>query len=193
MKNKRVLIACRIFEEEIDHILNQEQDSLEVSVLWVDAGLHANLELLEKELASAIDRAKALEQGEVRVLFGRGCLPQIQDLTDGKGVDVSSVQNCLSAFLGEEGVRELEQNRTMLMTPTWVRAWPDNMRRISGWSEVDFRTNLGRYERILVLDSGINPLNDDEILEFFDLVQVPVEFEVLNLDHFRRTLHAILE
>ena len=38
-------------------------------------------------------------------------------------------------------------------------------------------STLGRYERILVLDAGIEPLTDEETLSFFDLVQVPVEIE----------------
>ena len=87
----------------------------------------------------------------------------------------------------------MEQNNTMLMTPTWVRVWPANMKRFFGWNEVDFRMNLGRYERILVLDSGVNSLTEDEVLEFFDLVQVPVEFMNLNLDHFDNMLNGLLE
>jgi hypothetical protein len=53
--------------------------------------------------------------------------------------------------------------------------------------------NLGRYERILVLDAGLATLSDEEILEFFDLVQVPVEVESLNLDHFHDILMNLLE
>ncbi len=90
-------------------------------------------------------------------------------------------------------MKELEQNHTMVMTPSWVRLWPESMKRLLGWTEVDFRINLGRYERILVLDPGLVPLTDEEILEFFDLVQVPVEVEPLSLDHFHRVLMQLLE
>lgn len=190
---KRVLIACNIFEEEIAFLLKKEQESLKVEIIWVDAGLHSNLAVLENELSSAINYAKNLDHTGIRVLFGQGCLPQIDFLCEEKGVSISSVKNCLSAFLGDEKVKELEKNNTMLMTPSWVRVWPENMKRISGWNEVDFRMNLGRYERILVLDAGINSLTDDDVLGFFDLVQVSVDFETISLNHFHDILHSLLE
>jgi len=62
-----------------------------------------------------------------------------------------------------------------------------------GWDEVDVRINLGRYQRILLLEPGLNPLNDEEILTFFDLVQVPIEVEPLELHHFRSTLTELLD
>jgi hypothetical protein len=37
--------------------------------------------------------------------------------------------------------------------------------------------NLGRYDRILLLDPGIDPLSDEEILMFFDLTRIPIEIE----------------
>ena len=92
----------------------------------------------------------------------------------------------------DDRASELENSNTMLMTPAWVRTWPDNMRRILGWNEVDFRMNLGRYDRILVLDSGIHPLSDEETLEFFELVQVPIELEAVNLGYFRTALRNVI-
>ena len=62
-----------------------------------------------------------------------------------------------------------------------------------GWNEVDVRINLGRYERILVLDAGIEPLTDEETLLFFDLVQVPVEIKKIDLSVFRDLLAKLLE
>jgi hypothetical protein len=79
----------------------------------------------------------------------------------------------------------------MIMTPGWVRAWPNIMAAL-GWDAVDVRINLGRYSRILLLEPGINPLNDEEILSFFDLTQVPIDIEPLELDHFEQTLTKLL-
>jgi hypothetical protein len=193
MKVDKILIACGIFKDEIKFLLERKRGLSDIEVIWLDAGLHSDLKLLESELSSAIDNAKTIGNGDVKILYGNGCLPQIKSIADSKGVHIIPTKNCLSAFLGEEKSIELEQNNTMLMTPSWVRVWPANMKRFFGWNEVDFRMNLGRYERILVLDSGVNSLTEDEILEFFDLVQVPVEFMNLNLDHFDNILNWLLE
>ena len=55
------------------------------------------------------------------------------------------------------------------------------------------RINLGRYERILVVDAGIEPLTDEETLSFFDLVQVPVETRKIDLAIFRELLSELLD
>lgn len=193
MKVDKVLIACGIFKDEINFLLERNRGLSDIKVIWLDAGLHSDLNLLENELLSAIDNAKSIGNADVKIFYGNGCLPTIKSIADSKGVHIIPTKNCLSAFLGEEKSIELEQNNTMLMTPTWVRVWPANMKRFFGWNEVDFRMNLGRYERILVLDSGVNSLTEDEVLEFFDLVQVPVEFMNLNLDHFDNMLNGLLE
>jgi len=192
MRKRRVLIACKIFEEEINHVLQTERENLDVQMVWLDAGLHADIAHLQRELASTIDRVKETGGDNVRVLYGQGCLPGIDSLAAEKEVPVASANNCLGAFIGDK-LKDLENNHTMVMTPSWVRVWPEAMKKFLGWSEVDFRMNLGRYERVLVLDAGLAPLSDEEILEFFDLVQVPVEVESLHLDHFHDMLMKLLE
>lgn len=193
MKKNRVLIACKIFEEEINHVLQRERETFDVQMVWLDAGLHADIALLQNKLTSATDKAKEIGEDNVRVLYGQGCLPGIDSLAAQKGVPVASAKNCLEAFVGGDKLKDLENNHTMVMTPSWVRVWPKAMKEFLGWSEVDLRMNLGRYERILVLDAGLATLSDEEILEFFDLVQVPVEVESLNLDHFHDILIKLLE
>jgi len=63
---------------------------------------------------------------------------------------------------------------------------------VQGWDETDARINMGIYDRILLLDPGLSPLSDEEILAFFDLVQVPIEVEPLDLDCFRRCVMETL-
>jgi hypothetical protein len=127
----------------------------------------------------------------VQVFFGSGCHPDICRLTRRFGAGIAPVKNCIEAFCGEDA-KKLEENRTMIMTPGWVRAWPRIMEAL-GWDEVDTRINLGRYDSILLLDAGVDSLSEEEILSFFDLVQVPIEIEPLNLDHFKCTLAEVLQ
>ncbi len=64
---------------------------------------------------------------------------------------------------------------------------------VGRWSEVDVRTDFGYYDRILVLDYGIKPLTDLEILSLYDLIQVPIEIEKVNLDYFKSVLKNLVE
>ncbi len=191
VKTKRTLIACRIFEQELHAVLDPESRGKDIQIVWVDSGLHCDLNRLEGELAKAC--AAAMTTCDyVRMLFGRGCHPEIDSLAEKWGIKTSPVKNCIEVFLGEEAKR-LEENRTMIMTPTWVRTWPHSVKTFLGWNEVDIRMNLGRYDRILVADPGLNPLTDEEVLDFFDLVQVLVEVVPLDLGLFRETVARLIE
>lgn len=62
MKADKVLIACGIFKDEINFLLERKRGLAGFKVIWLDAGLHSDLKLLESELLSAIDIAKILER-----------------------------------------------------------------------------------------------------------------------------------
>lgn len=180
------MVACSIFAQELQAVFSPDSES---DIIWIDAGLHADLHCLEKELIKAFEKGKTVG-ADMRVFFGNRCHPDIAHLAKRFGAKLSPAKNCIDAFCGEKA-KYLEENRTMIMTPGWIRAWP-NIMKAMGWTEVDVRINLGRYDRILLLDPGIDPLSDEEILMFFDLIQIPIEIEHLPLDHFKCVLDEFL-
>jgi len=188
MRNKKSLIACKIFEHELNKVLSPDTD---VAIHWIDAALHANPDRMKKELTDAITTAGNNRMDDICFLFGNGCHPDIREITESCGAQLPSVKNCIQAIIGPEKTKQLEANRTMVITPGWITAWPGIMAGL-GWDEVDARINLGRYDRILLLDPGIVPLNDEEILAFYDLVQVPIEIEPVDLTYFRHLIGRIL-
>lgn len=188
MRNGKSLIACKIFEHELNKVLSPDTDA---TIYWIDAALHANPNRMKKELTDAITSAENDRMDGIFFLFGNGCHPDICEITESCGAQLPSVKNCIQAIIGPEKTKQLEANRTMVITPGWITAWPGIMAGL-GWDEVDVRINLGRYDRILLLDPGIVPINDEEILAFYDLVQVPIEIEPVDLTYFRHLIGRIL-
>jgi hypothetical protein len=187
MKIKRTLIACNVFQDEMEYVLSRNHD-YEVETIWIRAGLHNDLGLLEKALNEAFEKIPG-NSSELRLMIGRGCLPHLPELAAERGIPLLSAKNCVWALLGEERLRELERGKTMVITPAWIRkTWfaEDGMRTLLGWDDADFRINFGRYDRILVLDAGLCPLTDEETLEAFEILQVPIESEIFVLDHFEQ-------
>lgn len=182
----RVLIACSIFEQEVRAVLDPD---LEVEIVWIEAALHSVPEKLEERLLGILS-GENMQKKDIRILLGVGCHPDVAQHARRFGAQLSPVKNCIDAFCGDQA-KELEANRTMVMTPGWVRAWPGIMNAL-GWNEVDVRINLGRYDRILLLEPGIDPLTEEEVLSFFDLTQVPVDIHPLGLDRFRDVLKETL-
>jgi len=189
MRNGKSLIACKIFEHELNEVLSSDTD---VAVHWIDAALHTNPIRMKKELTDAIRAAEKDRVGDICFLFGNGCHPDIWEITESCAAQLPSAKNCIQAIIGPEKTKQLEANCTMVITPGWITAWPGIMAGL-GWDEVDVRINLGRYDRILLLDPGIVPINDEEILNFYDLVQVPIEIESVELTYFHDLIGQILQ
>ena len=181
MTEKITLIGCGMFQEDALRILAEEGLDLELD--WLEVGLHDNIERLEETL----DQALAGRGGGVGLLYGHGCIPEMKAFARERGVAVLSAKNCLAALVGDAELKELEQNRTLVATPGWVRKmWLGRVDTAAGWTADDYRIQFGRYDLILVLDPGLEPLTDEEIITCYDLVQVPIETRPVSLDHFRR-------
>ena len=185
---KKKILACQIFSDELLAVLPEDHKNIEI--IWLDAGLHANLDKLEIALKQALMDATS-EGADTRVLFGNGCHPDMCHIINSHGGKILGAKNCVEAFC-PGSIDELEQNRTMVITPGWIRFFPNLMAALA-WDEVDVRQNFGRYDRILLMDTGINPLSEEEILEFYDLTQVPIEIQQISLDHFRAKLIEVLK
>lgn len=190
MKAANVLIACGIFQDEIEFCLKKAIiEPLEIH--WLEAGLHCDLAALENELQATVDHLRENQKPRLKLLFGYGCLPDMRALAEKWRVSLLPAKNCLAALAGEKKILELERGRTLVITPAWIRrlwfADPKN-KPWASWGPTDLRLNLGRYDRILVLDAGIASLTDEEILEAFDIVQVPLEIKRCALDNFQKLL-----
>ncbi|MFO8239809.1 MAG: hypothetical protein R6T90_02300 [Dissulfuribacterales bacterium] len=55
------------------------------------------------------------------------------------------------------------------------------------------RIMLGYFERIVLLDYGVRPFSDEDILAYYDLLQVPIEIEKVKLDYFEGVLGRLSE
>ncbi len=185
MGTRRNIIACRIFENEINAITSEKDD---LTFHWIDAALHANPEKMKKAISKTL-----LEIGptETRIdfLFGNGCHPDMCTIAQHHGVELPTEKNCIHAFLGSKQAMGLEQNRTMIITPGWLDAWQGIVQGL-GWDEVDVRINMGRYDRILLLDPGVAPVDDMALIEFYDQIQVPIEIMEISLDYFERWVRS---
>lgn len=185
MDSKNV-ITCKIFQNEIETI---QIDKSEISFHWINAALHADPDRMEKEISDILTMIKPEE--EIRFLFGMACHPDMCDIIKKAGAEPPSEKNCIHAFLGADQAKELEKDRTMIITPGWLEAWPGIMEGL-GWDETDVRINLGRYDRILLLDPAIVDISDETIVEFYDLVKVPIETMKLELTYFENFVKKAL-
>ena len=188
MTKPLTLIGCGIFQEETESLLA----GADLALTWLPVGLHDNLETLEAGLDQALAEART-GGGPVGLLFGYGCLPEMRAFAAARRAALLPARNCLAALAGEDGLKELEKDRTLVASPGWVRKmWLGRAGAVGGWQADDYRQNFGRYDRVVVLDPGLNPITDEEIITCYDLIQVPLEVRPLDLGPFRLALEELL-
>jgi hypothetical protein len=95
-------------------------------------------------------------------------------------------------LIGTEFANTLQENRTSLMTPAWISMINQSIKD-GQWTVTDARLALGWYNKILLLDTGVDALSDEQIMEFYDLIQVEIEILPVTLDHFQGLLKDLLQ
>jgi hypothetical protein len=188
---KRVVLGCGIFETELTQVL-KNQTRYDVELVWLKSGLHTRTDLLAATLAGELESRGLLDNPELRILFGASCLLDLDENLKSR-LKFLPTDNCLTAMLGRPRLRELEEGRTMVVTASWIRKiYLEPDLGLPLWDPADMRMNLGRYDRILILDTGLESFSDEEILNAYDLMGVVLEFEPCSLDYFQNLIMGFL-
>ena len=190
MKNAVSLIVCPIFEDELKAVLPSDS---ELTLHMMDSIIHSNPKLMKQELTNAIAEVRN-RNTDICLMVGCECDCELsikQIAKDAKAKHPSG-KNCIEIILGPERTKELQNDRTIIFTQGWVRMIKNALEN-GLWSEVDVRTNYGYFDRILLLAYGIASLSDFQILSLYDLIQVPIEIEQVNLDYFKSVVDSFLE
>lgn len=187
---KHHLIACPIFAKELAAVLPEL--AAEPMVQFMDYRVHNSAKAMAEELARCIATAGA-EGAAISLLVGQECQAQLplSQIAESCGGTLPAGHNCLEIILGRKKARVLADKRTTIMTPAWIDMI-NNSISDGFWTVEDVRINLGHYDRILLLDSGLVPLPDEMLMEFFDLTQVPIEIMPVSLDHFKKVVSRLL-
>ncbi|MHB9094112.1 MAG: DUF1638 domain-containing protein [Eubacteriales bacterium] len=181
---EKVFIACSMLSEEIQNVT--EELGLVNRILYIDAALHVDLDKLKSALDGRLGEVKKDEQPAI--VIGNKCHPDIQRLADKHGAKVAGRSNCIELLLGDK-MKELDQeSKTFYITNGWLKNWRKIFVEGLQWDRVDARQNFGYYDRILLLNTGLSEVSDEDILEFFEYTQVPVEIFPVTLEHFKQEL-----
>ncbi len=189
--SNKCLVACPIFRRELESVL--EELGSTPTINYMDYTVHSTPLRMEKELQD--NAAKVAGTGkELRFLVGRQCKAKrdIEDIVKDCSGKIPQEKNCIEMLIGEELAEKLQKNRTSLMTPAWIRMINQSIAD-GNWSVTDARLNLGWYNKILILDTGVDPLSDEQIMEFYDLTQVEIDILQVDLEHFKGLLQELLE
>lgn len=176
------IVGCSVFRTEFEHVVGGA-----TAIDWLPAGLHAGEGRLEEALGDALRGSSG-----AACLYGV-CYPDIDGLFRAHEARRLPARTCGGgeAFLSPDE-RAAFGDRAFIMTPGYLREWRSIYVDGMGWDEIDGRINFGMYDVVVLLDFGLEPIDDIDVLEFFDFTQTPVDIVPADLGWFRERLAELL-
>ncbi|GHV77235.1 hypothetical protein AGMMS49942_20560 [Spirochaetia bacterium] len=178
------ILSCGIFQGELEHILPRLKEKFgeEISAKFLPAGLDVS----EPKLEAAINEGLAsFNNRKTALLYGSMCHTNMAEVARATGSIYPKPANCAAILLGPEKKQEMDaQGNFYYLTSGGLRLWREIYKQGHAWDDADARANFGSFEKIVVLDTGVIEIADEELFEFFEFTQVPVEIEKISLDHF---------
>jgi hypothetical protein len=189
MNKPKTLIVCGALNGEVKRVLPDLVDAIDrpLCVRTLEAALDTD----EAGLMAAINNAAV--NGADALLYGCHCHSAMGDIAEHLDAKLPDEANCAEIILGTERKKALdEQGNHYYLTASSFLNWKRIFVEQHHWDKADALMNFGSFDSVIVLDTGIAPITDEGLLEFYDYVQVPVETLVVGLDNLKRVLLAML-
>ncbi|WP_366921518.1 DUF1638 domain-containing protein [Metallumcola ferriviriculae] len=183
------LIACGIFKRELEKVQSEAPDIFAgIETEFLTPALHVSLAALEKEVTSRLEI-----EPQPALLYGCNCHPELKEICREANCLLPQGVDCAQVLAGKEFLQEISQgSNDFYLTPGWLEHADEIFKHGLGWDSIDARQNLGFYDRMVLLDTDVRPIDDLEILGFYDYCQVPIERVALSLQFFKQNLLQML-
>jgi hypothetical protein len=182
------LISCGIFRYELEKLLPEIETELgcKIEADFLAPALDANADLLEK---SVTEKFVEHQDKKTALLYGNMCHTEWPRITEKSGAVYPKAANCAEILLSPEKKKEFDAKENVyFLTMGGLKEWKEIYRQGHGWDAADARVNFGYFEKIVVLDTGVFEISDEDLFEFFEFCQVPVEVMNISLDYLKSTL-----
>jgi hypothetical protein len=187
------LLSCGIFRFELEKILPEIQEALggqDMGLTFLSPALDVKADILEK---SVTEHLESHHHDKTVLLYGGMCHTEWARITGTSGAVVyPKAANCVEILLSPEKKKMNDTSGNIYyLTMGGLKLWKEIYRQGHGWDSTDARINFGFFEKIVVLDTGIFAISEEELFEFFEYTQVPVELMPVSLDYFKSLVLAL--
>jgi len=164
--DRRVVIACRVMEPELERVRAEAEE--EVEILYLDQALHRTPTRLLGQLQEKIDQAA---QRASRIILGYGlCSNGVVGVTARQqGLIIPRCHDCIALFLGSPSrYQEVFRQKpgTYYLTPGWIAEKKDPLgileentakfdRETAEWV---MEEELKHYTHIALIDTGVEAM-----------------------------------
>lgn len=183
------ILSCAIFQHELEKILPEIKEEMridDIEINYLPAALHMDNNKLEDSIKNGM---KAFAGKKIMVLYGNMCHPHLSKIIENRGVFNNGTKNCVELILNPERKKELDKTGNVVyLTSGWLKWWREIFHRELEYNPENPHIIMEQCDKIIVLDTGINAMDEEELLIFYDCVQIPIEIKQINLDYFKDTI-----
>jgi hypothetical protein len=174
------IVSCGIFQPELNTIIpviKRELNNQDIQVTFLSPGLHINSNKMETEIIENLELKKGQK---IVLLYGNMCHTKLISIAKDYKAVIPTAKNCIEMILSPEKKKELDQSGNVFyLTTGWIQHWREIFQD---------RTAITACDKIVVLDVGDELISDEELLDFFDYIQIPIETIKTSLHYFKDTL-----
>jgi hypothetical protein len=174
------ILACGIFRPELDMVISEINGKFrdhDIKITYLSQSLHVYPLKMEEELMENLDKNK---DSKVLVLYGSMCHTELSRILRKYNVLLPKEKNCIEMMLKPEIKSEMDKSGNInYVTAGWLKNWKEIT---AGGSMIG--------DKIIYLDCGANLISDEELLEFFDCANLPIETVEITLDNFKEIIIA---
>ncbi|MCX5825448.1 MAG: DUF1638 domain-containing protein [Deltaproteobacteria bacterium] len=199
-KKRRVVIACRVMEPELNQVLAEGRE--EVEILYLDQSLHRTPTKLLDQLQEKIDQVARTSS---RIVLGYGlCSNGVVGVTARQqGLLIPRCHDCIALFLGSPSrYQEVfrEKPGPYYLTPGWVLGNQDPLglieeqvprfgRETARWV---IEEELKHYTHIALIDTGVEEMAPLRARAMENATVLKKQYEEIpsNLEYFRELLRG---
>jgi hypothetical protein len=183
------ILSCGIFQQELEKVLPEIKKKMridDIEINYLPAALHSDNNELEKGIKNGI---KTFSSKKIMMLYGNICHPHLPEITENRGVFNADTKNCIELILNPERKKELDKTGNIVyFTSGWLKWWREIFHHELEYNSLNPHIIMEQCDKIIVLDTGIDDIDEEELLILYDCVQIPIEIEQINLDYFKNTI-----
>jgi len=182
-----VIVACGIFEKEINELIHR--GLLPPKCQFLDSMLHMMPALLESKLQECL---AGLPDCQVALVFG-DCQPRMYELEKCAHICRTKGMNCCELILGRQRYYKLRSEGAFFLLPEWTERWKEVFQQYLGFNEQTAKLFMAEmHSKLLYLDTGIIPVPTDKLEGASAFCGLPFEIIKVELDELASTINSAL-
>ncbi len=187
---KIVAVACSIFENEIKHLLKEQE--MPVDFHFLDSKLHMKPRELEKRMTEAIAEKRRQGYEKIMLIYG-DCHHGMHELSGDDLVRVAG-HNCCKIIVGPEDYKKMKREKAFLLMPEWAERWKEVFRDelgLDGTIAPSFMQEM--HSKLVFLDTGLTPVPEKALIEFSEYCGLPWEVRRVSPERLLQNIRASLD